>query len=212
MDRKRPHYFRERGEVRRGGIRSPATTRGSGQETGDSGEAFRRTEVLGRPARDPQNSAGAGHGARARQPAPLAARMMGPRLGPGSATLRRARWTQRRSAPPCGRRCTVVTGRLSSSCSAGLAPTMIRCSWLATASSRPSCSAWREPPSWLANSGSGCGSETGTGMMSWPSSLRLSSAADQRRCCAPCPSTSRSWPASSKATPQRRGPHRYQDR
>ena len=66
----------------------------------------------------------------------------GPRLGPGSATLRRARWTQRSSAPPCGRRYTVVTDGLSSSCSAASAPMMIRCSWLATASSRPSCSAW----------------------------------------------------------------------
>ena len=36
--------------------------------------------------------------------------------------------------------------------------------------------------------------------MRWPTSLRLSSAADRQRCCAPCPSISRSWPASSKAT------------
>jgi hypothetical protein len=36
---------------------------------------------------------------------------------------------------------------------------MIRCSWLATAWSRPSCSTWTEPPSWLASSWSACGSE-----------------------------------------------------
>ena len=50
--------------------------------------------------------------------------------------------TQRSSAPPCGRRYIAVTDGLSSTCSAASAPTMIRCSWLATASSRPSCSAW----------------------------------------------------------------------
>ena len=44
----------------------------------------------------------------------------------------------------------MVTDGLSSTCSAALALTMIRCSWLVTASSRPSCSAWMEPPSWLA--------------------------------------------------------------
>jgi hypothetical protein len=52
VDRKRLHHFGERGEVRRGGIRSPAAPRGSGRETGDSGEAFRRPEVPGRPACD----------------------------------------------------------------------------------------------------------------------------------------------------------------
>ena len=50
------------------------------------------------------------------------------------------------------------------------------------------------------NSWSASGSEAGRGMMSWPTSLRLSSAADRQRCCAPCPSISRSWPASSRAT------------
>src|SRR6516165_9163607 len=57
----------------------------------------------------------------------------------------------------------------------------------------------------LANSCPASGSEAGTGMRSWPTSLRLSSAADRQRCCAPCPSTSRSWPASSKATPSASG-------
>ena len=82
VDRRRPHHFRERGDVRRGGIRSPAAPRGSGQEAGDLGEAFRRTEVPGRPACDIHRAcARAGRGARARQPAPLTARMMGHGLG-----------------------------------------------------------------------------------------------------------------------------------
>jgi hypothetical protein len=42
-------HFRERGEVRRGGIRSPAAPRRSGQETAGPGEVFRRTELPGRP-------------------------------------------------------------------------------------------------------------------------------------------------------------------
>ena len=96
-------------------------------------------------------------------------------------------------------------GRRSSPCSAASAPTMSRCSWLATVSSRPSCSAWTEPPGWLASSWLLFGGEAGTGMMSWPTSLRLSSAADRQRCCAPCPSTLRSWPASSRATPSASG-------
>ena len=37
--------------------------------------------------------------------------------------------------------------------------------------------------------------------MSWPTSLMLSSAADRRRCYGRCPSTSRSWPASSGGDP-----------
>ena len=50
-----PHAADARGSSRqafnasRRDLRSPATPRGSGQETGDSGEAFRRTEVPGRP-------------------------------------------------------------------------------------------------------------------------------------------------------------------
>ena len=44
----------------------------------------------------------------------------------------------------------VVTDGLSSTCSAASALTIIRCCWLATASSRPSCRAWTGPPSWLA--------------------------------------------------------------
>ena len=38
---------------------------------------------------------------------------------------------------------------------------------------------WPEPPSWLAILWSAFGSEAGRGMMSWPTSLRLSSAADR---------------------------------
>jgi len=49
---RRPHDLRERGEVRRGGITAPVAPRGSGPETGDSGEAFRRTVVSGRPGRE----------------------------------------------------------------------------------------------------------------------------------------------------------------
>ena len=61
--------------------------------------------------------------------------------------------------------------------------------------------------SWLRSA-----SEAGTGMTSWPTSLMLSSAADRRRRYGRRPSTSRSWPASSKATHSPRGPHRCQDR
>jgi hypothetical protein len=77
VDRKRPHHFEnaERCVAAGSGLAAP---RWSGQETGDSGEAFRRIEGPGRPACDFHRAcASAGHGARARQPAPLAARMMG---------------------------------------------------------------------------------------------------------------------------------------
>ena len=83
MDRKRPHHFRELGEVRRGGIRSPAAPRGSGQETGDSGEAFRRTEVAGRPACDIHRTAPAQDTRLALASLRRSRRGRGPRLGPG---------------------------------------------------------------------------------------------------------------------------------
>jgi hypothetical protein len=59
---------------------------------------------------------------------------------------------------------------------------MTHSSWPATVSSLRSGSAWTEPPS-------------------WPTRLMLCSAAARRRCCGRCPSTSRSWPASSEGDP-----------
>ena len=127
--------------------------------------------------------------------------MNGSRLGPGSATLRRARWTEGSSAPPCGRRYIVVRDGLSSTCwdrvgaddeslqLAGdgvIAAVMQRVDG-ATELARGT----RGRPS---------GSEAGTGMMSWPRSLRLSSAAGRQRRWRACPSISRSWAASSRAT------------
>ena len=106
--------------------------------------------------------------------------------------------TEQRSALRA--RYTAATDRPSLTSSTASAPTMTRSSWPATVSSLPSGSAWTEPPSWLVISWLRSASEAGTGMMSWPTSLMLSSAADRRRCYGRCPSTSRSWPASSKAT------------
>jgi hypothetical protein len=54
----------------------------------------------------------------------------------------------------------------------------------------------QSPPTPVAATCSHPGSEAGTGMLTWPTS----SATAQRQYCGTCPSTSRSWPASSKAT------------
>ena len=94
----------------------------------------------------------AGRGARARQPAPLTARMMGHGLGLAARHYAERDGLKGAALRPTGGGYTAVTDGLSSTCSAASAPTMIRCSWPATASSRPSCSAWTEPPSWLADS------------------------------------------------------------
>ena len=83
VDRKRPHCFRARGEVRRGGISGLQLRReGRGRRRATRARRFGVLRCLDVRACDFHRAcASAGHGARARQRAPLTARMMGHGLG-----------------------------------------------------------------------------------------------------------------------------------